>query len=517
MEEKETLRLAKQEAEARANQMASIFEAMADGVVVYDRDGRIQYTNAAFRALFALNINADSALLPLDEQLVEAAPRDLMGRTLSQEQWLQFRTVRGECLPDLQTIDLICRARNGQDLFLNVSRTPICDVGGQIVGSVAVYRDVTERHQLEQQLQYAEQKLRSLVESNIVGVMVTDQTGRMYEVNDRLVQLLDYSRDELLSENMRIKDLLVEEYQLARTRAWKTLVSQGASLPEEKEYIRKDGSRFPALVTAATINQERDRALVMLLDISDRREVEQRKQEFLSMVSHELRTPLTAIQGFLELALLCIERLPQDTFTRKDDLFKHLEPMLQQALRHAEIETRLVAELLDVSHMEMQKFEVFLQPCNLSILVQQVIANQQQIAPTRRIELRLPSQALVPVVADADRIEQVLTNYLTNAFKYCASDQAVQVELSVEGPMARVSVRDQGPGLTLEQQQRVWDRFYQVEATRSQGSDSGLGLGLYIARTLIAQHQGQVGVESRPGQGATFWFLLPLADEPTLA
>ena len=79
--------------------------------------------------------------------------------------------------------------------------------------------------------------------------------------------------------------------------------------------------------------------------------------------------------------------------------------------------------------------------------------------------------------------------------------------------MARVSVRDQGPGLTLEQQQRVWDRFYQAETAGHQGSDAGLGLGLYIVRTIIAQHQGQVGVESGPGQGATFWFLLPLADE----
>jgi PAS domain-containing protein len=225
MEEKETLRQAKQEAEARANQMASIFEAMADGVVVYDCDGRIQYTNTAFRALFALNTDADPALLPHDEQAVRAVLRDLGGRTLSQDQWPRLQIARGECLSDLQTMDLICRDGKGQDLFLNVSRTPICDAAGQAVGSVAVYRDVTERHRLEQQLQYAEQKFRSLVESNIVGVMVTDQTGRMYEVNNRLVQLLDYSRDELLSENTRVKDLLAEEYHSARARAWKTLLS----------------------------------------------------------------------------------------------------------------------------------------------------------------------------------------------------------------------------------------------------------------------------------------------------
>lgn len=76
--------------------------------------------------------------------------------------------------------------------------------------------------------------------------------------------------------------------------------------------------------------------------------------------------------------------------------------------------------------------------------------------------------------------------------------------------MARVSVCDQGPGLTLEQQQHIWDRFYQGEVSGSQDSDVGLGLGLYIVRTIIAQHQGLVGVESSPGQGATFWFLLPL-------
>jgi len=105
-------------------------------------------------------------------------------------------------------------------------------------------------------------------------------------------------------------------------------------------------------------------------------------------------------------------------------------------------------------------------------------------------------------------------NYLTNAFKFSSADKLVRVQLSVEGLMARVSVSDQGSGLTEEKQQHVWNRFYQTETARQQGSHGGLGLGLYIVRSIIAQHQGQVGVESCPGQGATFWFLLPLADEP---
>ncbi len=246
------------------------------------------------------------------------------------------------------------------------------------------------------------------------------------------------------------------------------------------------------------------------------RDITQHKQlpfeEFLGMVSHELRTPLTAIVGFLELALVCVERLAGTSFLGMGDLLGTLKNMLEQAQRQAEIETRLVEELLDMSRIQAQKFELSLQLCNLATIVQQVVANQQQVVPTRRIELVLPPQASIPVMADADRIEQVLTNYLTNAFKYSSPEQAVWVELSMEKLMARVSVRDQGPGLTEDQQQHIWDRYYQAETGRRQGSNGGLGLGLYIVRTIIAQHQGLVGVESSPGQGATFWFLLPLAD-----
>jgi PAS domain S-box-containing protein len=388
----------------------------------------------------------------------------------------------------------------------------------QVRALVCTARDITQRKQLPvleqaaRELLDTEHKFRSLVESNIVGVMVTDQEGRMYEVNDRLLQVLGYSREELLGGTLRVKDLLVPAYRSARARAWKTLLAQGASLPEEKEYVRKDGSIFSALVAAATINQERTRALVILLDMSDRREAERRKEEFLRMVSHELRTPLTAIVGFLELALVCVERLAGTSFPGIGDLLGTLKDMLEQAMRQAEIETRLVAELLDMSRIQAQKFELSLQLCNLATIVQQVVANQQQVIPMRRIELVLPPQASIPVMADADRIEQVLTNYLTNAFKYSSPEQVVWVELSMEKLMARVSVRDQGPGLTEDQQQHIWDRYYQAETGRRQGSNGGLGLGLYIVRTIIAQHQGQVGVESSPGQGATFWFLLPLAD-----
>jgi signal transduction histidine kinase len=117
----------------------------------------------------------------------------------------------------------------------------------------------------------------------------------------------------------------------------------------------------------------------------------------------------------------------------------------------------------------------------------------------------------VPVLADAGRIGQVLTNYLTNALKYAPTDRPISVSLETTADMARVSVRDQGPGLTAEQQQQVWKRFYQAATPRHYGMDGGLGLGLPIAKAIVEQHRGQVGVESIPAQGSTFWFTLQLA------
>jgi signal transduction histidine kinase len=116
----------------------------------------------------------------------------------------------------------------------------------------------------------------------------------------------------------------------------------------------------------------------------------------------------------------------------------------------------------------------------------------------------------VLVYADADRIGQVVTNYLTNALKYSAGDQPVEVRLEQEEQAVRVLVRDRGPGLTAAQQAWIWERFHRVEGMKVQsGSSEGLGLGLYISRMIIARHGGHVGVDSHPGEGSTFWFALP--------
>ncbi len=410
------------------------------------------------------------------------------------------------------SMDYRLRRFDGQYRWVLDNGIPFYTPDGTFTGYIGSCIDITERRQLEQQLQYSERKLRSLVESNILGVMVVDGAGRIYEINDRLVQMLGYSKEELLSGAFRWQQLTPPEYQEALEQSSKTILSTGAFLPYEKEYLCKDGSRVPVLVAGAMIDQERDIGMAVILDISDRKEVERRKQEFLSMVSHELRTPLTSIMGLIELALMQIERCPRSLLLEAEGLLGQIEKVLKRASGQVEIETRLVEELLEVSRLEMHKFELSLQRENLVQLVQETVANQQQAARTRHIELALPPDEVVPVIADAGRIGQVLTNYLTNALKYAPVEQVVSVRLDVEASIARVSVRDRGPGLTPEEQQRVWERFYQATAPGHQGPDGGLGLGLAIAKVIVEQHHGQVGVESAPGRGSTFWFTVPLAD-----
>ena len=499
------------QAETRANELDAIFEAMTDVVVVCNHVGEIRYTNAAYRSLFALEADVNPSFLPLDKRIEWLAPKDLEGRPMAREQFPLLRVLRGERLSGTHTIDHLCRTRKGEDLIVNVGGTPIRDTAGRIVGGVVVLRDVTEWRHLKQRLQYSERKLHSLVESNIFGVIVADSSGRIHEVNDRFTQLVDYSKDELLCGAVTQDQLMPPDYYETLAQVEEMRLTAGAMPPMERECVRKDGSRVPTLMAGALIDQERDLALMVILDISEQKAAERRKQDFLSMVSHELRTPLTSIMGFLDLALLYSDLFPRPLSPEAEQLLDKMEAGLKRAMRQVEIETRLVEELLEVSRLELHTFELSLHRENLVTIVQETVANQQQAARMRQIELVLPPDEVVPVLADAGRIGQALTNYLTNALKYTPVDQPVSVRLEVEASFARVSVRDQGPGLTVEQQHRVWERFYQVAAPGRHGPDRGLGLGLAIARTIIEQHQGQVGVQSAPGRGSTFWFTLPLA------
>jgi signal transduction histidine kinase len=153
---------------------------------------------------------------------------------------------------------------------------------------------------------------------------------------------------------------------------------------------------------------------------------------------------------------------------------------------------------------------------DLNALLRKTVAEQQRATPERTIVLESPPpERVATVMADVERITQVIARYLTNALSSSPADQSVSVQLTVEGSVARVSVHDQGPALSAEEQERIWERFYHAKRTAIQHElDLSLGSGFYLSRAFIERQQGSVGVQSAPGCGATFWFTLPVEGSP---
>jgi signal transduction histidine kinase len=237
--------------------------------------------------------------------------------------------------------------------------------------------------------------------------------------------------------------------------------------------------------------------------------------EATSMVCHELKTPMTITSTALHLLQHRLQQLNLETSAQLEGTHTaaELQTLLEQIQQQVNFQKRLVNDLMDASHLSDSKLTLCMQRHNLVTLVQDAVNAQRQIAPTRTIHLQLAPESSIPVSVDAERLQQVLNNYLTNALKYSEADQPVTVTLQKEEGQVRILVHDEGQGVPLVEQELIWERFYQVPGSRPHNDmHRGLGLGLYICRTIVALHNGQVGMYSTPGNGATFWCTLPLAE-----
>ena len=287
--------------------------------------------------------------------------------------------------------------------------------------------------------------------------------------------------------------------------------------PESHRFMPEEVAMAGAVAQLVALVIERDRLLTEAAEARAHamalQETTRRMDEFLGIVSHELKSPLTVILANLQLALRNLEQTP--------DPSARVVRLLTSVERQARRQERLLGDLIDTARIDAGRLELHAGPGDLAAIVEDAVHDLGNVWPDREITLRLPDggRAPVPVEADSDRVAQVVINYLTNALKYSPGDQPVEVCLSVldEAPetgaiWARLEVSDHGPGLTLQDQVRIWDRFHRVPGVEVlSGIGVGLGLGLHISREIIDRHGGRVGVDSAPGQGATFWFELPLS------
>jgi signal transduction histidine kinase len=236
--------------------------------------------------------------------------------------------------------------------------------------------------------------------------------------------------------------------------------------------------------------------ITILHDITERQELERRKDEFISIASHGLKTPITILKGFIQLLLRKFEQrgLPAAAPT--------LTKMEAQANRL----TKLIDELLDVSKIQAGRVDYEEEPVDLAALLRETVELLQATSPTHTLHIRGTRQAWI--MGDIDRLGQMLANLITNAIKY--SPQATKVDLSLTASSTTVTfrVRDYGVGIPKAHQKSIFDRFYRVHNKHQ--AFSGLGLGLYITHEIVKRHGGEMTVESEEGKGSTFIVSLPL-------
>ena len=239
------------------------------------------------------------------------------------------------------------------------------------------------------------------------------------------------------------------------------------------------------------------RRIALVLDISDQKELERRKDEFISMASHELRTPVTSLKGFTNLFQ---RRLAKQADEQALHYLARMDAQLNKL-------TKLIADLLDVSKMLTGKVAYREEPFDLDTLIRETIENLQAATPTH--QLRLEGSTEAQLFGDRDRIGQVLINLITNAIKYSPRADTVIVRVACDAQNVEVSVQDFGIGIGQEHQQKIFERFYQVTDPEEK-TYPGLGIGLYLSSEIIRRHEGNMWVESQKGEGATFHFSLPL-------
>jgi signal transduction histidine kinase len=288
--------------------------------------------------------------------------------------------------------------------------------------------------------------------------------------------------------------------------------------PEDGELLSTIGERIaPAIDRARVYEGERKTLAEAESRVLALQETTRRMDDFLSIASHELRTPLTSLKANVQMLdyWLRTQRVRRESETADEYLARAVaatQALVQRSDGSIQRLDRLIEELLDASRVREQRLKLHVRPEDLVAIVRDAVEELQLGQPERRLEFDAATTETVPVLADAERIERVVTNYASNALKYSSLEAPVTVSVGVEGEQARVWVADRGIGIARDEWEHIWDRFYRVEGVSHQsGSQVGLGLGLYISRDIVERHGGQVGVESTVGEGSTFWFTLPLA------
>lgn len=343
--------------------------------------------------------------------------------------------------------------------------------------------------------------LRGLFELSPVGIALNDyETGNFIKLNDSMLKPTGYTRDEFL--NLTYWELTPKEYESQEKQQLEIMQQTNQYGPYEKEYIRKDGSRYPILLSGIVVYDTYGRKLIwsIIEDISERKRIDKMKSEFISTVSHELRTPLTSISGALSITTEgVVGELPDEALE-----------LLRVALKNSNRLTYLINDLLDIEKLTSNNMQFDMQKCDVNTQIKDAIISNKSYAKQYNIELKadLPDDKIT-INVDIQRLQQVLSNLISNAVKFSKPNSQVNIKVKLMNDTVRIEIIDKGRGIPKEFHNRIFQRFSQADSSDTRKGD-GTGLGLAISYELIEHMHGHIGFESVEDNGSTFFIELPV-------
>jgi PAS domain S-box-containing protein len=403
-----------------------------------------------------------------------------------------------EALGQRRSFDLFYRIQraDGDWRWVEEIGTGVYDEEGNLIFIDGFIWDVTESEEARYKIRLSEQKLASLYNMSPVAIALNRfSDGEYLECNPEFFSMLGYTPEEFKSKTYW--DVTPIEYDSDEKKQIDILQLTGRYGPYEKHYIHKNGDKIPVLLNGVLIDSADGEKQIwsIIQDITERKRIEQMKNDFVSAVSHELRTPLTSISGSLALSV--------------NGMLGELPPKVNQVLaiahKNCQRLSLLINDLLDMEKLLAGKMFFDIHPQLLLPLIEQVLAENRVYADTCAVTLHLKNcSADLTIEVDSQRFLQVLTNLISNAVKFSHEGGAVEVDVIVDAERVRLSVLDTGLGIAPEFHQRIFQKFSQADSSDAR-QRGGTGLGLAISKELVERMNGTVGFESELGKGSLFY------------
>lgn len=393
-------------------------------------------------------------------------------------------------------------ADSGHAIWVQANMVPHDGPDGMAAGFVGTVIDISSGRRAEQALRDSEARLRAIFDTVVDGIVIIDRDGIIRSFNPAAARIFGWSAEEVVG--MSIGTLMPEPFRSSHQAQLERVVAGGPPRVYGKERellgLRKDGSQFPLEVA---LSEFRTGAKLMFTgvvrDISERKQIDRMKDEFISVVSHELRTPLTSINGALSLIEGGLDgELPEKTRT-----------LVELARKGCGRLTAQLNDILDMETLWSGRASFQSAPVDLADIAVRAVEVARVEFPDTRFEFQdglRPGRAVL--LGDPDRLVQVVSKLLSNAARYSPPEAAVEIGLGHKGRWWRLSVTDHGAGVPGDFRARVFQRFAQADGGADRSSQ-GVGLGLAIAQAIVSRHGGHIGFDSEENRGSTFWFELP--------